>query len=176
MHPFPELANRCASFTLGKLQDLKKETIHQLQFSGATILVKTLQIIRLEKAIQVVGTFSLFDALLQERLNCNDGFKEAKVILTKHNKVELLGRFTDVELVVNALKHGKGKSYNTLIGKDGGSFKTKLKGFDIKEYEEGDVSEITTLIDVDDELIHECIKLITEIAIVIEEARPGVFL
>lgn len=78
MHHFPELVNNCASFTLRKLQVLQMETIDQLQFSGATILVKTLQMIRLEKAIQLIGTFSLFDALLQERLNCNNGIKEAK--------------------------------------------------------------------------------------------------
>lgn len=85
-------------------------------------------------------------------------------------------RFTDVELAINVLKHGKGRSYNILIAKGGGTLKEKLKDFDLEEYEENDIAALTTQIDVNDEFIYKCIDLITEISELIAEAHPDVFL
>ena len=59
MHNFSELVDRCSIFTLGALKDVEERTIEALQTSGATSLVKTLQMIRLEKTILAVGIFSL---------------------------------------------------------------------------------------------------------------------
>jgi hypothetical protein len=66
--------------------------------------------IRLEKAILVVGMFSIFDAILQDRLDCSNGIAEAKKILKDGGETELLEQFIDYELAINALKHGKGRA------------------------------------------------------------------
>ena len=176
MHSFPELADRCTIFTLGALKEVEDKTIDTLQTSGATSLVKTLQMIRLEKTILAVGIFSIFEAILQDRLNCSNGFVEAKGILKQNGDSTLLSQFTDLELAVNALKHGRGRSYNALVGKDGGSLLTNIKHPDEHFFDEGDVSEISTLIDVDDKFINSCVDIINQVSESIMKIRPEVIL
>lgn len=175
MHDFSELANRCTAFTLYSLKEVHEKTIEALQTSGATSLVKTLQMIRLEKAILVVGMFSIFDAILQDRLDCSNGFAEAKSILKEGGETELLEQFTDYELSINALKHGKGKSYNQLIAKDTISIKAIVKKPDENFFFEGDVSEISGLVEVDDEFIENCSLIIALVSKAIQKLKPGVY-
>ena len=75
MHEFDELADRCAAFTLSALREANEKTIEMLQTSGATTLVKTLQLIQLQKAALAVGMFSIFEAELQNRLGSNNGLR-----------------------------------------------------------------------------------------------------
>lgn len=88
MHDYSDLAYRCSVFTLNSLKEVEEKTIEALQNSGATSLVKTLQMTRLERIILAVGMFSVFESLLQDRLNCKDGFIEAKDILRKAGDLE----------------------------------------------------------------------------------------
>lgn len=187
MHDFSELAHRCTAFTLTSLKGVHEKTIDALQTSGATLLVKTLQMIRLEKAILAVGMFSIFDAILQDRLDCSlpclirlqycaNGFIEAKSILKQGNEKELLEEFSDYELAINALKHGKGRSYNQLIAKDTISIKATVKKPNENFFFEGDVSEISGLIEVDDEFIENCSLVIARVSRAIQKLRPGIYL
>ena len=176
MHDFSDLAYRCSVFTLNSLKEVEEKTNEALQTSGATSLVKTLQMTRLERTILAVGMFSLFEALLQDRLNCKDGFIEAKVILKKAGDLETLTQFTDLELAVNALKHGRGRSYNTLVAKEGGSIPSKVKTPNQSFFDEGDVSEISTLIDVDDNFIFSCVEVISRVSDSIKKFRQDVIL
>lgn len=175
MHDFSELAHRCTAFTLASLKEVHEETTEALQTSGATSLVKTLQMIRLEKAILVVGMFSIFDAILQNRLECVNGFSEAKKILEEGGETELFAQFVDYELAINALKHGKGRSYNELIAKNTISIKATVKKPDEHFFFEGDVSEISGLIEVDDEFIENCSLLIARVTRAIQKLKLGVY-
>lgn len=176
MHDFSDLAYLCTVFTLNSLKGIEEKTIEAFQTSGATPLVKTLQMTRLERTILVVGMFSVFEALLQDRLNCKDGFFEAKNILKKLGDLENLSKFTDLELAVNALKHGRGRSYNTLHIKEGGSIPSKVKTPAQNFFDEGDVSEISTLIDVDDNFIYSCVELINQVSYSIKKYRQDAIL
>ena len=176
MHSFSELMYRCSVFTLTTLKEVEDETIEELQTSTATSLVKTLQMIRLDKVIFAVGIFSIFEALLQERLNCNNGFTEAKNILKQSGETLLWEQFSDLELAVNALKHGRGRSYNTLVAKSGGTLSSQVKQTSDNFFNEGDVSEVTALIDVDDKFIDNCVDVINNVSNVIQDNRPDVFL
>jgi hypothetical protein len=80
MHAFPELIDRCTAFTLNALQEAEAKTVEALQTSGATSLVKTLQMVQLQKVVSAVGMFSIFEALVQDRLGCAEGFKEADAL------------------------------------------------------------------------------------------------
>jgi hypothetical protein len=103
--------------------------------------------------------FSLFDSILQERLSCRNGFEEVKKRLIQTGKVELHNRFDDFVCAINVLKHGRGRSYNALVSKSESlPFRLKLPG----EYffDEGNVSEISTLIEVDDKFVLNCAELI----------------
>jgi len=155
---------------------VEERTIDALQTSGATSLVKTLQMIRLQKTILAVGIFSLFEAILQDRLNCNNGFAEVKHILNQNGDSSLLSRFINLELAINALKHGRGRSYDALIAKVAGNLDSEVKQPNQHFFEEGDVSEITTLINVDDKFIYYCVEIINQVSIVIRTIRPEVIL
>lgn len=176
MHSFSELVNRCSVFTLTTLKEVEDKTIEQLQTSAATQLVKTLQMVRLDKVIFTVGIFSVFEAFLQDRLSCKNGFTEAKNILMRAGETTLLEQFSDIELAVNALKHGQGRSYNALIAKSGGTLTSQVKQPSENYFNEGDVSEVSALVDVDEKFIEGCVEVIEKVSKVIQDNRPNVFL
>jgi len=176
MHSFSELIYRCSVFTLTALKEVEDKTIDALQTSAATPLVKTLQMIRLDKTILAVGIFSVFEAILQDRLNCDNGFVEAKNILKQSGDTTLLNQFSDLELAINALKHGRGRSYNALISKGSGTLNSQVKQPMDNFFNEGDVSEITALIDVDDKFIYDCVEVIRKVSENIQDNRPDAFL
>ena len=175
MHMFDELLGRCTNFTLSVLKEANDKFIDELQTSGETSLVKSLQMIQLQKAILAVGMFSLFEAILQQRLNCRDGFDEVATILDGEGQGVLKEEFSDFQKAINVLKHGRGRSYDALVAKAANlSFKVKLptEAF----FNEGDVSEISTLCEIDDKFDLQCATVIQEVSDVVRRARPNCLL
>jgi hypothetical protein len=171
MHSFSELIDRSTGFTLRALTEANNKTIEELQTSAATTLVKTLQMIQLQKAIFVVGMFSIFEAQLQDGLNCDDGFREANGILKDAGAAALKERFNDFQLATNVLKHGEGRSYEALVAKSGVlPFRIKLPGETF--FFEGDVSEVSTLVEVDDNFVINCANIISEVSETLKKVRP----
>jgi hypothetical protein len=64
MHAFTELLGRGTGFILSALNETTAKTIEALQTSAATSLVKTLQMVQVQKTIMAVGMFSLFESVL----------------------------------------------------------------------------------------------------------------
>ncbi|PTS89482.1 MULTISPECIES: hypothetical protein [unclassified Caulobacter] len=175
MHRFTELADRAASLALNALNEAETETIEALQTNGATVHVKNLQMIRLSKAIFAVGMFSVFEAMLQDSLDKSGGFEEARKLLRSVGEADLERRFHDYQLAINALKHGEGGSYKKLLARrDALPFKVFSRD-DENEFE-GDVSAISTLVDVDDAFVEACGGLIHEVSEVIARVKPDVWL
>ncbi|EGV44086.1 hypothetical protein BZARG_950 [Bizionia argentinensis JUB59] len=159
MHYFEELVSSGTLFTLDALEEMNLKSIEELQRSGSTIAVRSTQMIQLQKTILSIGMFSMFDSVLQERLSCNNGFDAAKKLLLQMEKVELHNRFNDFICAINVLKHGHGRSYNKLLSKvEQLPYKLKLPEENL--FDEGDVSEISTLIEVDDKFVINCSELI----------------
>lgn len=163
MHEFDNLIYRSTFFTLNALNELDKEAKKQFPTGSSKINVENLQMIQLRKSILAIGMFSLFESILQNRLKCSNGFKKVKIILRKNGKFSLLDKFNDFYCAINVLKHGKGNSYDSLIKKQ------KILPFKIKQpgerfFSEGDVSEVSTLIKVDNKFILDCAELIKQIA------------
>lgn len=171
MHSFTELVDRCAAFTLKTLREANEKTIEELQTSGATSLVRTLQMVQLQKAIFAVGMFSIFEASLQEGLSCENGFSEAKKILEDEGELKLKECFDDLILAVNVLKHGRGRSYGALVAK-AESLPCRVKLPDETFFFEGDVSEVSTLVEVDDAFVQRCCKVISNVSGVIRRVHP----
>ena len=168
MHEFNELVKRSTAFSLNALDEAQQRTIDALQTSGATTLVKTLQMVQMQKAISAVGMFSMFDAILQDQLQCKDGFKKAGEILEKQDELVLKEKFSNLQFAVNVLKHGKGRSYDALVEKSSVlPFRVKLP----HEYffNEGDVSEISTLVEVDDSFVLLCAEVIHAVSVAVQE-------
>jgi hypothetical protein len=171
MHSLDDLVYRGTTFTLKSLEEVSSKLTQELQTSASTIAVKNLQMIQLQKAILAIGMFSLFESMLQEWLSCRSGFEKVKKILIQKEKVELHNRFDDFICAINVLKHGHGKSYNALVSKSKAlPFRLKLPGESF--FYEGDVAEISTLIEVDDKFVLNCAELIEMISKEIRNEIP----
>lgn len=175
MHSFTELVDRCAVFTMETLNSANEKTIEALQNSAATSLLKTLQMIQLQKTIFAVGMFSIFEAILQEGLNCTNGFDEAKKILDKEGELDMKSRFDLLILAINVLKHGKGRSYDALVA-NAKSLPFKVKLPNESFFFEGDISEVSTLVQVDDAFVELCGDIIREVTVIIQRVRSDIFL
>jgi hypothetical protein len=172
MHEFTELIYRCTNFSLGSLNKVNDEIIKELETSAATRLVKILQMINLHKVVLAVGMFSIFEAHLQDSLGCKNGFAEAKNILNQAGEKKINECFNDLILAVNVLKHGKGRSYDTLVERANQvPFRVKLP--DESFFFEGDVSEISSLVEVDDAFVELCSKSIDDVSNVLRQIHPG---
>lgn len=154
MHNFNELIQYSTSFNL---TSINKETKN-----ANTSNIKMLQMIELQKIIISIGMFSMFDAIVQNELNCKNGFKRINEILIDKNEIELQNSFQDLSMAINVLKHGKGRSYESLL-KRIDSLKFKIKKYDEIFFDEGDISELNTLIKVDDEFVLYCSDVIHEV-------------
>lgn len=165
MHRFSELADKCAEISIATLKSVDKRTLEALDVSGATIHVKSLHMAQLQRATLAVGMFSLFDATLQDALGA-DGFEAARKILSEQNELDAEERFENLCLAINVLKHGYGRSYKALIAKtDSLPFKLKLYGEEF--FGEGDVTEVRTLVEVDDDFVQLCADVIADVSEVV---------
>jgi hypothetical protein len=171
MHSYAELVHRGTIYTLRALEETHNEVTKILENSAPTSAVKSLQMIQLQKAVLAVGMFSMFDSRLQEHLGCEKGFRSAKDILNNAGKLKLLDLFVVFECGINVLKHGYGRSYDFLVSKYNElPFRIKLPDEDL--FEEGDVSEISTLIDVDNQFVLDCAEVIELVSNEIRKERP----
>jgi len=162
MHNFSQLVYNGATFTLNALEELNSKSLAVLQTSSETSAIKNLQMIQLQKSILAIGMFSLFDSILQQELSCENGFIEAKKLLLHNNKVALHDNFNDFLNAINVLKHGRGRSYNELFTKyESLPFRLKLPTENF--FDDGDVSEVATLIEIDDKFVLTCAKVIEEV-------------
>lgn len=175
MHSFAELIDRCTAFTLNALAQTNEKVVDELQTSAASRLVNALQMIQLQRVISAVGMFSIFEAKLQDGLGCTDGFREVQSILDAAGEPALKEQFADLQLAINVLKHGRGRSYDALVVKaDRLPFRVKRPGEAF--FFEGDVSEVTTLVEVDDAFVVGCANVIRRVSESVQKARPGIFL
>lgn len=171
MHEFSDLAGRCANFGLAALHEYQEEIIEQLQTSGETRLVKALQMIQLQKVVIAVGMFSIFEAELQGQLGKKDGFAAANSLLDTDASQPLRLRFLDFQLGINVLKHGTGRSYDDLIQRHD-KLPFRILRPDEGFFEEGGVSEVNSLIQVDDTFVRMCAELIEEVSTTLRKITP----
>jgi hypothetical protein len=161
-----DLLPMCVEFTLSLSRAVEAEAIDELQTRARTPLAKALQMLRLQRAIFATGMFSLFESVLQSQTGWDQPFERLKECLRHSGNPELAETFTDYQLAINALKHGKGRSYTQLLAKSSElDFNIKPEGEAF--FEEGDVSEVTVLIDVDEQFVRRCAALIQEVTSII---------
>jgi hypothetical protein len=141
---------------------------------GSTLFVKNAQALQLGKVVTAVGSFSIFEARLQDSLDCPDGFAQLRKILITAEKQDLLLRFEQFTAAVNVLKHGQGRSYDLLLSMHE-SLPFVLKARDQHFFFEGDVSESNTLVLVDDAFVRSCANLIQALIEAVQRTKPGVY-
>jgi hypothetical protein len=169
MHSFTELIRSMVYSAINKLDQSDTYALDCLKTGAETTPIKILQQNNLHRAVLAVGIFSLFEARLQNELDCKDGFLGLTQILKKCNQQSLLKRFELFKSAINVLKHGRGPSYDELLRQK------ELIPFKVKRSElffnEGDIAEILMLIDVDDQFIVDCVDLVINLSKVINNSR-----
>ena len=168
MHQFGELISRSTEFVMAQLDKLQSETIDELQSSSATVHIKNLQAVNLQIAINVVGAFAIFEAHLQDQFEMQDdkqtqyAFDEARKRLKARGLNDLENQFGIFIEAIHVLKHGKGKSYEKLLGR--GNLPFRIKQPDENFFEEGDVSEVQTLICVNKKFVKDCLEVVDAVS------------
>jgi hypothetical protein len=156
-----ELLTACVDFTLHYTREAEQQTFKDLETSGATRLVNALRVFRLQRAILAVGMFSMFEALLQTKLKWAQPFTQLDDYLRTHGKQALASVIVDYRRAINVLKHGEGKSHQELLAKaDKLEFKVRADGDHF--HGEGDVSDVSVLVDVDAKFVRRCAELIEQ--------------
>ena len=78
MHNFSELVEGSTMATLNSINQIHKMTSKELETKASTSLIKSLQVLNLQKTIYIIGVFSLSESTLQECLWCKNGFIQAE--------------------------------------------------------------------------------------------------
>ena len=168
MHEFSELAWRSIGFVMTKLDELEAQVLKELESSGANVHVKNLQAINMQRVINAVGAFTIFEAHLQDQfvwkynVETKYAFDEARKRLIAKNQIELENRFGALMDAINVLKHGKGNSYDKLLLRDNLPFRIKQANENF--FDEGEVAEIQTLIQVDSNFVVYCLQVINAVS------------
>ena len=166
MHEFSVLVEGCVGFTTSRLNDTAIEIETRLAERAPTVEIKNLQSVTMQYAITAVGMFSIFDAQAQRAFGATDGFAAIREALLKKDQKDLHTRFDQLALAVNVLKHGEGRSYDRLLRmQEHLPFKMKNRQDDF--FDEGDCSEIDTLVNADSSFLKLCAVVIEEVSDVI---------
>ncbi|WNH51119.1 hypothetical protein [Stenotrophomonas oahuensis] len=174
MHPFSDLAARCAAMSMSSTDDARQSVLALLQESGSAVLVKALQAVELQRAMMAVGLVSMFEAALQAALGEENGFGAARKLLREGGHERIEGDFADIIRAINVLKHGAGRSHDELLAR------RMMLPFKVRTesecFEEGDVSELIFLVKVDDEFFQYCASAVAEVAAIVRALKPEAIL
>lgn len=173
MDRFSEVTARCVGFMINALNNASRANWDDGS-DGSTRFVKNAQALQLGKVVTAVGIFSIFEARLQDGLNCPDGFAELRRILLSASEHDLELRFRQFAAAVNVLKHGRGRSYDWLLSSQE-VLPFVLKARDQRFFFEGDVSEPNTLVLVDDAFVRDCADLVEASIDVLQRLRPDIY-
>jgi hypothetical protein len=93
MDRFSEVTSRCVGFMIDALNEASRANLGDGS-DGSTVFVKNEQALQLGKVVTAVGIFSIFEAGLQDGLDCSDGFTELrKILLAVATSGEVLSAF-----------------------------------------------------------------------------------
>jgi hypothetical protein len=175
MHAFKMLAGHAINYALSNIREAECNINTALNNGRSdTSLVIGLQMMNMQRAFIAVGVFSTYEAMLQDTFGKEDGFafQDAEIILDHYGENDLKQTFVDYRNAINVLKHGKGSSYDKLLArKDSVPFNIKDEAE--RFFNEGDVSEVMTLIEVGDDFVLGCVDVITRVSNIIDNCEPN---
>jgi hypothetical protein len=140
--------------------------VANLQTGASTVDVNGLRTCSMAITIIAVGVIGTFEGMLQQHFMCGDTYAELDKVLRHKARDDLADRFLDYRLGVNVLKHGVGRSYDKLLARRA-ALPFVIKGKGEVLFDEGDVSEVGSLVDTRGPFIQQCVEIINEIRCVI---------
>lgn len=137
--------------TLGRVYE-------QLEISGATSLLTSIDVCNTQLSVVMIGIFSLFESRLQSLNGWEKPLEEVQSILNERLPERAM-QFEGLRLAINVLKHGEGASHTRLL-----ALAVRLP-FQIQTtygemHDEGDLCPPSDLILMTPELVEHCCDLI----------------
>jgi len=169
-----QLLSLWANFTLDHTCQVEEKIRVELQTSATTRSLESLRMLRLQRAILAIGMFSLFESLLQESMDWKRPFEDLQVFLLGQKEDVLARDIENYFLAINVLKHGEGRSYKTLLERKG-ELAFTVKGSDQSFFDEGDVSEVSVLVDANDAFVKRCAEVIQKAAEILRK-KMGIWI
>src|SRR5579864_5821082 len=99
-----ELISRAAEFAFDHAAQAESELHEAFKTSGATSLVNTARMLTMLRAVIAIGSFSVFESLLQQQTGWRYPFGEVDRELRKIGNEPLADRFLDYRNAINVLK------------------------------------------------------------------------
>lgn len=157
-----DLVPLAADYTVAGQEYAEAHNFEMLAEDGKTSRVTMARMMTMRATIVATGTISVFEALLQQGLGWSEPFPRLDNHLREEGMTELAERFLDYRCAVNVLKHGAGRSHDRLLDR-----KARLD-FAVREVEqpfhdEGDVSEVSTLVRADVAFVTNCARVVEEV-------------
>ena len=137
------------------VEEALTEIYKELETSGATWLLTSIDVCHTQLGVAAVGIFSVYESRLQSAYGWAKPFREVQRLLAPNEAEE----FENLRLAVNVLKHGNGDSHTKLLAR-ADRLPFKVQGTLGSLYEEGDVCPPSDLILVTVGFLERCCDLI----------------
>ncbi|WP_439475704.1 hypothetical protein [Algoriphagus formosus] len=115
MHQFSDLISNVVEITLRDISERSQAISLGLQTSSSTSLIIGLKTIQMQRTVLLTGILSMFEAELQKVFPSKSPFKECGIFLQEIEKNDLAIQLESFKEAINVLKHGKGRSYDSLF-------------------------------------------------------------
>lgn len=145
--------------------------LRQLEMDGQTSRVTIARMMTMQATIVATGTISVFESLLQQSLGWDQPFARLDSHLREQGMDELADRLLDYRDAINVLKHGAGRSHDRLVGRKG-RLNFAVRALDQPFHNEGDVSEVSTLVRADTHFVRNCGRLVAEVTDALRRSLP----
>jgi len=144
----------CRRTLLPVLREAEESAIEMAENGLSTIGLRGVKSVKIQRAIVLVGMFSLLESALQAELDWKEPIRELKRVLGERGESSLASSVQRYELVVNTLKHGFGRSHTALVDDQERSFAVRRGLGDMDPDEYVDIDNL--LVDVTNALVEEC--------------------
>lgn len=155
-----QLIRQAALMCLGHAEAVADHAAENLQTGASTSDVNALRIASAAYSIIAVGAFQSFEAYLHFTRGWQDAFVELNSTLNSHKYTATSEQFLVFKDAINALKHGDGRSYRRLLASSALPFDVKAEGE--RYFDEGDVSEVVSLVNAGPAFVHACIRVMDD--------------
>ncbi len=149
---FGELIFAALSRATVDAEALERECLGALETGAATRYINGLRVAKVQNVCMIVGAFGILEAEVSSLDAYKGSTKPLQDLidrLEQEGKADLAKRLWIFTKAVNVLKHGKGRSHDCLLGLEDRPPFLRVRGRCDAFFHEGDVSEVSTLIDVD---------------------------
>lgn len=166
-----DLVPLAADYTVAGQEHAESSNLKSLENDGSTRRVIMARMLTMRSTIVATGTISVFEALLQQSLGWEQPFPRLDAHLRAHGLDDLAERFLDYRDAINVLKHGAGRSHDRLLGRRE-RLEFRVRPLDEPFHDEGDVSEVSTLVRADTGFVRNCGRLVGEVTEALRRTVP----